>query len=330
MFFKKFKKASLAILLTLLLFPNFIYAYSEQVIVGGQNIGIELNSKGVLVVGFYKVNDKHPAKDAGINVGDTILEVNSIQVNTTSEMSEIINSSRTNNVSIKFQRDDVTKTTSLKVERDSSNNLKTGIYIKDRITGIGTLTFIDPNTKLFGALGHEIIEKSTGKILDIKTGSIFESSVSSISRSEIGSPGEKNAKFYSNNTLGTIFENTNKGIFGKYTNTISSNNLYKVAKPDEIKHGDAQILTVLKDDIVEKYNISITKTMHTDNKTKNIVFEITDDELIKKTGGIVQGMSGSPIIQGEYIIGAITHVVIDSPTRGYGIFITNMLEEAEN
>lgn len=330
MFLKNLKKPYLSFLLVLLLIPNFIYAYSEYLVVGGQNIGIELKSKGIMVVGFYRVNDSYFAKDAGLKVGDVITAVNNKKVNKISEMITEINGSNGRSVLITYLRDNQTKTANLPINKDDSDTYKTGIYVKDNITGIGTLTFIDPNTKLFGALGHEITEKTTGKILDIKSGSIFQATVSSINRSEMGNPGEKNAKFFNNNILGSVAENTNKGIFGKYEAEIPNNKLYKVANPNEIKIGNARILTVLNEDLIEMYDIKITKILDNDQKTKNILFEITDEELIKKTGGIVQGMSGSPIIQGEYIIGAITHVVIDNPTKGYGIFITNMLEEAEN
>ena len=222
----------------------------------------------------------------------------------------------------------IEKYTDLKLVK-TGNKYKTGMYIKDNITGIGTLTYIDPNTKLFGALGHEIIEKSTNKILDSDNGSIFNSTVTSIKSSTNGSPGEKNAKLETDDTKGTIFKNTNHGIFGNYTATLPDKKLYKVAQTKDIKLGNATILTVLKDKNIGEYDIKITKINDTSNNTKNILFEITDQELLKETGGIVQGMSGSPIIQGEYIVGAVTHVVIDNPSTGYGIFITNMLEESE-
>ena len=201
--------------------------------------------------------------------------------------------------------------------------------VKDSVTGIGTLTYIDPNTKLFGALGHEITDSRTGKMLVISGGSIYESKVTDIEPSSNGVPGEKNAQINLEGTQGTIYENTVKGIFGTYTDEIDNSKLYKVAKPDEVKKGKAEILTVLNDDIIEKYEIEITD-ISTNQETKNISFKITDEALLEKTNGIVQGMSGSPIIQGEYIIGAVTHVVVDNPHKGYGIFITNMLEEGEN
>ncbi len=327
MFFKKFKKATLIILLTLISIPINALAYSDYIIAGGQNIGIEIKAKGVIVVGTYKVNNENIAYDSGIRVGDVIVSIDNQKVANVDEMVKRINESD-GTVKIGYIRNDISKYTDLKLYKEN-NSYKTGIYVKDSITGIGTLTFIDPNTKLFGALGHEIIEKNTGKPLETKEGTIFDSEVISITPSTNGTAGEKNAKYYIDRINGNIFENTTQGIFGTYSSAIDKNKLYKVAEFNEIKKGEAKILTVLNGTDVKEYTIDITKL--TDNqKVKNITFNITDPELLQKTGGIVQGMSGSPIIQNDKIIGAVTHVVLDDPTKGYGIFIRNMLEEAEN
>lgn len=323
-----FKKTFLSILLTILCVPIFANAYSDYVIVGGENIGIELRAKGVMVVGFYKVDNTYVASEAGIEIGDRITTINDQPVNSISDLTTRIKSSD-GNIRIGYIRDNMTKYTNLKLSKDESNNFKTGLYVKDSITGIGTLTYIDPNTKLFGALGHEIVDSSSGKILEISDGKIYESNVTDIEPSSNGSPGEKNAKVLSDKVNGTIFENTIKGIFGNYTNNFDSSKLKKVAQPNDIKKGKATILTVLDGTAVLEYEINITKLSNNQN-TKNIMFEITDSKLLEKTNGIIQGMSGSPIIQGDYIIGAVTHVVVDNPHKGYGIFITNMLEEAEN
>lgn len=332
MIFSKIKKTCLTFLLALVMFPNFVLAYSEYIYPGGENIGIELNSNGIIIVGLYKVNNIYPAKEAGLKVGDIITEINNQPITSINNLVASLNKASFNEqITLKYRRNDEIKTTVLKLRKDNNDILKTGLYVKDSITGIGTLSFIDPKTKLFGALGHEIIEKTSGKLIEIKDGKIFETSVSNVERSEIGTPGEKNARFFSNNIFGKVIKNTDKGIFGNYTYALPNKKLYKVANPTEINLGHAKILTVLKDAEIGEYDIKITKVNNNINqKTKNILFEITDDELIKTTGGIVQGMSGSPIIQEEYIIGAITHVVVDNPIKGYGIFITNMLEEAEN
>ena len=322
-----FKKTFLSILLTILFIPTFAFAYSDYLILGGNNIGIELKSKGVVVVGFYEVDDKYIAKEAGLEIGDIITNVNGETINSISDLTKTISSSD-GSLKIGYIRNDKTDYTDLKLSREN-NSFKTGLYIKDSITGIGTLTYIDPNTKLFGALGHEIVDSKTGKIFEISDGKIYESTVTDIEPSTNGMPGEKNARVLADKVNGNIFENTNKGIFGNFTDEIDNSKLYKVAQPEEIKKGKAVIYTVLDGDIIEDYEIKITKIFNNQD-TKNILFEIVDEELLEKTNGIVQGMSGSPIVQGDYIIGAVTHVVVDNPHKGYGIFITNMLEESEN
>lgn len=332
MVFSKIKKTCLIFLLVLLFIPNLVLAYSDYVIPGGENIGIELKTDGVMVVGHYMVNNTYPAKEAGLKIGDLIVEVNDKKISTINNLvSEINKISLKKTVKIKFIRNDKFKTTHLNLHKDNNSNVKTGLYVKDNITGIGTLSFIDPNTKLYGALGHEIIEKTSGQLIMAKEGKIFKTSVNNIERSKVGIPGSKNAKFFTNNTFGNVLKNTNKGIFGNYTENLPNKQLYKVANPTDITLGNAKILTVLNKDEINEFNIKITKINLSNNQeTKNIIFEINDNKLIETTGGIVQGMSGSPIVQNEYIIGAITNIVIDKPTKGYGIFITNMLKEAEN
>ena len=313
--------------LLLLMYMPKVYAYSDYIIASGKNIGININSKGAIVVGFYKINDDYIAKESGLKVGDIITSVNDSNVNSILDFTSKVNTS-VGDVKIGYIRDDMQKYTNLKLYKDDSNNFKTGIYVKDSISGIGTLTYIDPNSKIFGALGHEIVDTSTGNILNNISGNIFDSKVTSIKPSTNGLPGEKNAKIFNNEILGNILENTNKGIYGNYNNNYDDSKLYKVANFNDIKLGEAKILTVLKDNIVDEYEIKIIKVNN--NPTKNILFEITDQELLNSTNGIIQGMSGSPIIQDDYILGAVTHVVVDNPHKGYGIFITNMLEEGEN
>ena len=328
MFLKKIKKTCLGLLLSLFIMPSFVLAYSKEIIAGGENIGIELNAKGIMVVGVYKVGNNYPASEAGIKVGDIITSINDEQVNNISELSSKINTRGNDTIKIGYIRNDMSNYTNLKLYKDN-DIYKTGLYVKDSITGIGTLTYIDPNTRLFGALGHEITEKNTGKILEIKDGKIYTSDVTNIEPSVNGVPGEKNAKLNNDEVIGDIFENTSKGIFGNYKLDVNTNKVYKVATTTDIKKGDAIIRTVIEGDNVEEFTINILK-INDSSDTKNLVFEITDQRLLEKTGGIIQGMSGSPIIQGDFIIGAVTHVVVDDTAKGYGIFITNMLEEAEN
>ncbi len=330
MFFKKIKNnILLTLIFTLLIIPNYALAYSDYIVAGGENIGIELNSKGVIIVGTYEVNGINPAKEANLRAGDKIIKINNKDVINIEEMLKVIeNSNNKSNIKITYLRGNKTNDTSLKLSKSSDNIYKTGLYVKDSISGVGTLTFIDPNTKLFGALGHEIIEKNTGQKLEIKDGKIYSSTVTGITRSDIGKPGEKAARYDNSDIFGNVKENTTSGIFGNYTSTIPDKKLYKVAKEDEVKTGNATIFTVIDGNTIESFAINILRINK--NTTKNILFEITDSRLLRNTGGIVQGMSGSPIIQDNFIVGAVTHVVVDDPTKGYGIFITTMLEEAEN
>ena len=327
MFFKRYKKIFISIFLTLFLIPQLAFAYSDYIIAGGENIGISINSKGILIIGTYKINGENTVHD-NIKIGDIITEVNDIKVSNISDMIKVLNTINEDKVKLTIVRDNKEIEEYLSIIREN-DTIKTGLYVKDNITGIGTLSFIDPNTKKFGALGHEVAEKNTGTILEVKDGKIFESNVTSIDRSSNGNPGSKEATLNTNKVNGTIEKNTKNGIFGNYTDTIPDKEKYKVASINDIKLGNAKILTVINNKEIKEYNINIIKINKNDKGNKGLLFEITDKELLEKTGGVVQGMSGSPIIQDNYIIGAVTHVVIDSPKNGYGIFITRMLEESE-
>lgn len=317
-------------LLSFFILTNSISAYSEEIYAGGENIGIEIKSDGVLIVGSYLVNDVDLSKEANLQAGDTIIQVNGEKVNNIDEMVAIISKAQEESVQITYEREGKEYVTTLPIVKDENNIYKTGLYVKDTITGIGTLTFVDPGTKKFGALGHEVADSKTGVMLEVREGKIFSSTVTSIDRSDAGTPGSKNAQLHQEDELGNIAENTTSGIFGTYEQNYTKEKLYKVATPDQVKKGSAEILTVTSDEQIQTYEIEILKVSYNDDNLKNILFEIKDKELLEKTGGIVQGMSGSPIIQGDFIIGAVTHVVVNSPEKGYGIFITTMLEEAEN
>lgn len=326
------KKVTIVMLLLIyLILPFQVFAYSDYIIAGGQNIGIELDSSGILIVGTYKIGDKDPSSEAQLQKGDKIIKINDTSVSTIEEMLGAIDSvSDKSKLDITYKRGSLTSTTTLNLVLDSENVYKTGLYVKDSINGVGTLTFIDPKTKIYGALGHEVIESTTGQKLEIKDGKIYRSTVTGITRSSEGEPGEKNARYDVSDVFGNIKENSSSGIFGVYTSELPNTKLYKVASKKDIMVGDAKVLTVISGSEVQEFDIKILKVSLEERAQKNILFEVTDDELLEKTGGIVQGMSGSPIIQNDMIVGAVTHVVVDDVKKGYGIFITNMLEEAEN
>lgn len=311
----------------LLIIPINCFAYSNFVIPGGETIGIEVNSKGVLVVGFYKVNDSYIGKDAGFEVGDIIMKINDNLVSDIDSMVNLVNHS-TSPVKFSVLRDNKSAQIELALETDSDGVLKTGLYVKDRINGIGTLTYVDPNNKVFGALGHEIIENTTISKFEIKDGTIYEANVSGIVKSRNGKAGEKNAIYNKTKIFGEISVNEMAGIFGTYSKDISDISTIEVGKIEDIKSGEAIIRTVIDGSKVEDFTINILR-IDTNSKNKNILFEVTDKRLIEKTGGIVQGMSGSPIIQNNKIIGAVNYVIVNDTTKGYGIFITTMLEEGD-
>ena len=323
MFFKKIKLIFISIML--LTMPINALAYSDYIYASGKSIGINIKLKGIMVVGLYEVNGVSPGVIAKINLGDRIIKVNNNEVNSIKEMTDAISKSNNkDSVEITYLRNNKEYKTNLELINDNGI-YKTGLYVKDTISGVGTLTYIDPGTMMYGALGHEIIDKNTKTIVDIDDGKIFKSSVTGITKSTNGNPGSKNALYYNDVVYGNINKNTHSGIFGNFSTNTDNLKLYKVSNP---VLGDAKILTVIDSDTIKEYSINITK-INEFKETKNILFDITDTELLNKTGGIVQGMSGSPIIQGDNIVGSVTHVVVDNPEKGYGIYITNMLTEAE-
>ena len=325
-----FKKRLLSILFLLtILFPSVVFAYSNKVILGGTSIGIKVNTKYVMVVGFYKVDGKFIGEDAGIKIGDYISKVNNQDITSINNMISVIDKLKeSGNIKLTVLRNNEIKTFDLPLIKDLNGVYKTGLYVKDQINGIGTLTYIDPTTNIYGALGHEIADKNTYNKIEINNGNIYKSEITKINPSSQNEPGSKEAKLYYDEIFGTINKNTDKGIFGEFNDKLDINQTIEVASNEEVKTGKAKIYTVLNDFKIEEYEIKIID-IDKNNPTKNILFEITDKNLLSKTGGVVAGMSGSPIVQNNKIIGAVTHVIVNEPNKGYGIFITTMLEEGE-
>ncbi len=324
MFFKNFKnKLLLILLMTILIMPTVVEAYSKNLVPGGENIGIEVKSNGVLVVGFYNVNGYSPGIQAGLKKGDIIYKVDDTVIKGITDLSKSFNNKK--NLRITYKRKGNSYNTTLKLKKEG-NVYKTGIYVKDSIIGIGTLTYIDPETNTFGALGHEILEQTTGIKFELREGKIFKSNVIGIDKAERGSVGEKNAIYDAKDVYGKVYKNKITGIYGKYTKKYNKNSTVPISK--QIEKGKASILTVINGNKKEAFAINILN-IDKHNNTKNILFEVTDNRLLKKGNGIVQGMSGSPILQNNTIVGAVTHVVVDDPHKGFGILITNMLEESE-
>ncbi len=310
----------------------------EYLVPGGNAIGVRLNTKGVLVVAVTDVigidgKRYDPAKDAGIKTGDSILEINNVKVKDAEHVVELLNEIQDSKVKIVIERNNIrfeTEVTPIKSMQDNSYRL--GIWVRDKTAGIGTLTFYDEESKVFGALGHGITDMDTGNLLNVEYGKIMNAKIANIEQGKRGSPGEIRGIFYeTENVLGEIIKNSPYGIYGVITDKFIKSNKVKslpIGFKEEVKEGKAYILTTIDNNKVEKFEIEILKAQPQQfANQKGMTIRVTDKRLLQKTGGIVQGMSGSPIIQDGKIIGAITHVFVNDPTKGYGIYIEWMLEQ---
>jgi stage IV sporulation protein B len=311
-----------------------------KVIPGGQSIGVKLNTVGVLVVGHHLVETADgkvsPGEKAGIQVGDMITEINGKKIEQLADVAPFVQKAgeegKSMDVVIK-REDEIVKASLLPLREKGEESYKLGLYIRDSAAGIGTMTFFDPQSKKYGALGHVISDMDTKKPIVVEDGEIVHSEVTSIEKGSGGKPGEKLARFTADrNVIGNITRNSPFGIFGELNQSVENNVLDKpmqIALSHQVKEGPAQILTVVDGSKVEKYDVEIVSTIPQKfPATKGMVIKVTDPELLEKTGGIVQGMSGSPIIQNGKLIGAVTHVFVNDPTSGYGVHIEWMLSEA--
>lgn len=308
----------------------------RQIVPGGHSVGVKLKSKGLIVVGLadildYNNQESSPAKDAGIEIGDIIYKVNGQDVNTAEEMSKIINNQKNKRVELSIKRENKYIKRHIRAVKSNTGIYQLGIWIRDVAAGVGTLTFYDPDTGYYGALGHLISDTDTGKTVEVKEGEIIRAKVISISPGRKNLPGEKKGVFINEEQkLGNIISNTDYGIFGEAFKPLK-NPIYPtlpVAPACHVKEGRASILTVVEGEKIEKYDIDIQKILKSSSPTsKGMIIKIVDSNLIDKTGGIIQGMSGSPIIQDGYLVGAVTHVFVNDPSRGYGVFVEWMLDE---
>ncbi|WP_396954563.1 SpoIVB peptidase [Neobacillus sp.] len=311
-----------------------------RVIPGGQSIGVKLNTVGVLVVGHHLINTtngkKSPGEMAGIKIGDMITEINGNKIEKMTDVAPFVQTAGQNGKALDMviSRESGKITTKLTPLKDKGENTyKLGLYIRDSAAGIGTMTFVHPQSKKYGALGHVISDMDTKKPIVVEDGQIVRSTVTSIEKGSNGDPGEKLARFSSDREIvGNIQKNSPFGIFGELNKEFKNGVMDKalpIALSHQVKEGPAKILTVVNDDRVEEFNIEIVSTIPQKfPATKGMVIKVTDPKLLEKTGGIVQGMSGSPIIQDGKLVGAVTHVFVNDPTSGYGVHIEWMLNEA--
>ena len=304
-----------------------------KIIPVGSIAGLKLYTNGVLVVGMSEIEGEKPYEHTGIEEGDTILKINNDMVNSTDDLIQKVNMSKGNEIKVQYIHDNQSKECSIKPVA-VKNEYKIGLWVRDSAAGVGTVTFYEPATQKFGALGHGITDIDTGELIDIASGEFVSANILNIKKGENGNPGKIQGTIEEQDTIGNIDKNTPFGIYGKMKN-ISNLNIDKskemeVALRDEIKLGKATILCSLDNRKVEEYEIEIKKIYKENNyNNKSMEIKITDEKLIEKTGGIIQGMSGSPIIQNGKFIGAVTHVLVNSSTEGYAIFGDLMIKQSK-
>lgn len=307
------------------------------VVPGGSTFGVKLFTKGVIIVGISDVKTKgdgvvNPAKQAGLQKGDIILNVNQNEVNSNEELIKVVEESGGDDLFAEVIRNGMKYETSIKPARNETDGAyKLGIWVRDSSAGIGTVTFWDEKTKTFGGLGHGICDIDTGELLPLSHGDIIKVNINGISKGMRGNPGELKAYFIEGEPIGTLTENTYSGIYGKFNSAPSSTEPIPVAMKQQAKQGKAQILTTVFGSTPEYYDIDIVHINYNEEAmSKNMIIKITDERLLGETGGIIQGMSGSPIIQNGMLIGAITHVFVNDPQRGYAIFAENMVAKLQD
>lgn len=312
---------------------------SKIIPVGGV-AGVKLYTSGVLVVGMSEIegmdNQKYrPYENTGIKEGDTITKVNQKNVSSTEELMKEVNSSQGKAIQIQFRQEEETKECSIEPVKTSSKEYKIGLWVRDSAAGVGTVTFYDPSTKTFGALGHGITDIDTEELIHIASGEFVTTRILDIVKGESGTPGKIQGTVDNQQNIGRIYKNSQFGIYGKVDNLaslkIDTSKEMEVALREEIKLGKATILCSLENGKVEEYEIEIEKIYRDNNyNNKSMQIRVTDQRLIEKTGGIIQGMSGSPIIQNGKFVGAITHVLLGNPQEGFAVFGDIMLKQAKS
>lgn len=307
---------------------------------GGTPVGIKISTDGLLVVAFSDIENQNgntvsPSQECGINIGDIILEANNVKVKSSEELIKIINEEKGKPIDLLITRkNEKMKKELVPVKCGKDDKYKIGLWLRDSTAGVGTLTFYDKNTDKFAALGHPITDVDTNTLINVGKGNIVQSSIINVRKGVRGNPGELKGIFVDEDiSMGNIANNTQCGIFGESKKDLINpifNKPLKIALRNEIKEGPAKIITTIDENGPKLYDISIEKLLVQDKPgPKSMIIKITDETLLEKTGGIIQGMSGSPIIQNNKIVGAVTHVLINKPDTGYGIYIEWMIQDSD-
>lgn len=299
----------------------------------GKTIGMKLYTEGVLVVGMSEIEGKKPYQNSGIEAGDRIIEVNNKKISTSDELTQCVNTCNGKNIEIKYinNKDEIVQA-EIEPAKTSNNEYKIGLWVRDAAAGVGTITFYEPSTGSFASLGHGINDVDTYELIDIANGELVTAKILDIVKGKNGIPGEIRGNIDNSIKIGNISKNTDFGVYGNITNTnalnLDNSQEMEVADRNEINTGKAYILCELDNGEPEKYEIEIQKIFKENNQdNKSMLIKITDARLIEKTGGIIQGMSGAPIIQNNKFIGAVTHVLVNDSKVGYGVFADLMIKQ---
>lgn len=308
-----------------------------KVIPTGNLIGLKLYTNGVLIIGMTEIKNeegimKKPYESLDIKEGDTILELGGEEIDSSKTLQNIINNSKGNTLEIKYVQNGEIKTGKITPAKISENEYKIGLWVRDSASGVGTMSFYDPETKKFAALGHGISDADTTELLNIEKGEMVNSKIINITKGQKGFPGEIKGSISKEASIGEVTQNTNFGIFGSLSSEPQTLKKYtsgiEIALRSEIQTGKATILSTIENNQIEEFEIEITEIYeenNTDNKSMKI--RISDEKLLEKTGGIICGMSGSPIIQNNKVIGVLTNVLVSDPSIGYGVFADIMIKE---
>ena len=327
-----------AVLLALaLVFPvvtGDIRAAGKKLIPLGCTTGIKMFSGGAMVIGFASekmLGCVSPAEQNGLQIGDVITAVDGQRIECNEQLGELISALPEGKAELTVRRDGEEQMVIVSGLAKTSTGYKLGAWVRDSMAGIGTITYVDPETGNFGALGHGICDVDTGTLMPFDNGSIMGSAVVSVTKGKAGAPGQLCGAFDLKEDSGVLYKNTQQGVFGCITDQAlyADEKAYEIAGASEVEEGNVEIISNVNGTEVEHFDGRIIKLLEDDGSSKNFMLEITDPDLIDRTGGIVQGMSGSPIIQDGKLIGAVTRVLVNDPTRCYGMFIENMLEAAE-
>lgn len=313
---------------------------NTKVIPLGNLVGLKLYTKGVLVVGVSEIKGEDnkiykPYEDAGIEQGDCIIEINQEQVETTDELIACVSKAKGKDLEIIYIKNGETLKTKMTPVKASKNTYKIGLWVRDAAAGVGTLSFYEPSTNSFAALGHGIQDVDTEELVDIVSGEFVTADIVDIKKGAENNPGRIEGTIEDSKQIGKIYSNTEYGVYG-FTNNKNELNMtniqeVEVASRSEIKAGKASIICTLENNVRKEYEVEIEKVYINNNENnKSMVVKVTDEELIEKTGGIIQGMSGSPILQNGKMIGVLTHVFVSNPQKGYGVFADTMLKQLRN